>query len=360
MFSKWFASVLIVTSSFILAFGQTPEAKKEKQEKESAPKAFAWSFEGDGGYLGVQTQEVNKENFAKFGLRSVSGVAVEKVQENSPAAAAGIQSGDVIVRFNGEDVTSGRKLTRLVGEVDPDHQVSLTVSRGGREQEITVTVGKRPAPKFENGNFEFMTPGPMGKMEMPEFKWQMKDMPDMKNFPQLKDMPDFKDLPQGDFKAFALPNGEGKAFTWRAGSGRQIGIGVTQLGKQLAEHFGVDGGVMISEVRENSPASRAGLKAGDIIVEINGKAVKGDLDLMRTINEKKEGDVTLTIVRDRNRQTITVTPEASKDGGFLLQTDDGEGMTPAPTAPAMPRPAIRATPMAAPVPMTFARPGRII
>jgi len=359
MFSKWLTSVLIVTSSFIIAFGQTPEAKKEKQEKEKAPTAFAWSFDGDGGYLGVQTQEVTKENFAKFGLRTVSGVAVEKVLENSPAAAAGIQNGDVIVRFNGEEITSGRKLTRLVGEVAADHQVSLTVSRGGREQEITVTIGKRPTPKFENGNFEFMTPGPMGKMEMPDFKWQMKDMPDMKNFPQLKEMPEFKDLPQGDFKAFTLPNGEGKAFTWQTGAGRQIGIGVTPLGKQLAEHFGVDGGVMISEVRENSPASKAGLKAGDIIVEINGKTVKGDGDLIRAVNEKKEGDVTLTIVRDRNRQTVTVTPEASRGGGFFFQTDDGDGMTLAPT-PATPRPAIRATPMAAPLPMTFARPGRII
>lgn len=357
MFIKWFASVLIVTSSFILAFGQTPEAKKEK---ENAQTAFAWSFDDDGGYLGVQTQEVSKENFAKFGLRSVSGVAVEKVLENSPAAAAGIQNGDVIVRFNGEEITSGRKLTRLVGEVDPDHQVSLMISRGGREQEVTVTVGKRPAPKFENGNFEFMTPAPMGKMEMPDLKWQMKDMPDMKKFPQLKDMPDFKDMPQGDFKAFASPNGDGKAFTWQAGSGRQIGIGVTPLGKQLAEHFGVDGGVMISEVRENSAAAKAGLKAGDIIVEINGKAVKGDGDIIRAVNEKKDGDVTLTIVRDRNRQTVTVTPETSKDGGFRFQTDDGEGLTLAPATPAMPRPAIRATPMAAPVPMASARPRRII
>src|SRR5262245_6470614 len=130
MFSKWFISILIVTSSFILAFGQAPEAKKDK-EKEKAPTAFAWSFEGDGGYLGVQTQEVTKENFAKFGLSGVRGVAVEKVLENSPAAAAGIKEGDIIVRFNGEEITSSRKLTRLIGEVDPDHQVSLSISRGG-------------------------------------------------------------------------------------------------------------------------------------------------------------------------------------------------------------------------------------
>src|SRR6187399_564966 len=115
MFSKSFLSVMIVTSTFTLVFGQTPEAKKDT---EKAPKAFAFSFDGGGSYLGVQTQEVNKENFAKFGLKDVRGVAVEKVMENSPAATAGLQAGDVIIKFYGEDVTGARKLTRLVSEVD--------------------------------------------------------------------------------------------------------------------------------------------------------------------------------------------------------------------------------------------------
>ena len=88
---------LFATSSCVVLYGQqTPEVKKQPGE---APKAFAWSFDGDGSYLGVQTQEVTKENFGKFGLRDVRGVAVEKVLDNSPAQAAGLQNGDVIVRF---------------------------------------------------------------------------------------------------------------------------------------------------------------------------------------------------------------------------------------------------------------------
>src|SRR5215216_315596 len=100
MFIRSLASVLIVTSSFILAIGQ--DAPAPKRDKQAAPQVFNWTFDG-GSYLGVQTQEVNKENFSKFGLRDVRGVAVDKVLENSPAAAAGIQVGDVIVRFNGEE-----------------------------------------------------------------------------------------------------------------------------------------------------------------------------------------------------------------------------------------------------------------
>jgi len=340
MFSKSFLSVMIVTSGFTLIFGQTPETKKDA---EKAPKTFAFSFDGGGSYLGVQTQEVNKDNFAKFGLKDVRGVAIEKVMENSPAAAAGLQVGDVIIKFNGEDVTGARKLTRLVGEVDPDHQARITVLRGGREQDVTATLDKRKMPAFENGNFEMAAP--MGKFEMPD----------------MKDMPDFKNLPQGEMKAFTVPGGEGKVFSFSTG-GRQIGVGVTPLTKQLAAHFNVESGLMVNDVREGSPAEKAGLKAGDIIVEANGTAIKGHMDLTRILNDKKEGDVTLTIVRNGNRQTITVTPEAAKDGNMYFKGDGEDGMD-LPTEPGQihhVRPAIPAMPVIAPAPVFTVRPGRVI
>lgn len=345
MFNKYLSSILIVTSSFVLAIGQTPEAKKDTPTK--APQTFAFSFDGGGGYLGVQTVEVSKDNYSKYGLRDVRGVAVDKVVENSPAAAAGIKDGDVIVRFNGEEITSARKLTRLVGEVDPDHQVKLTIARNGSEQEVTATIGKRPTPTFGEGNFKFDMPAPMGKIEIPD----LKDLPNLKDIPMLKDFP--KDGPG----VWTSPDGNSKVFTWRSGEGRQIGVGISPLTKQLAQHFGVDGGVMISEVRENSPAAKAGLKAGDIIVEANGKAVAGEMELIREINGKKEGDVQLTIVRNGKRQTISVTPEASKDGGFLFRGDDSDGanIAPPPAAPMR-----LAQPMAPFAPMTLFRLGHII
>jgi len=169
----------------------------------------------------------------------------------------------------------------------------------------------------------------MGNLQMPEFQNQWKDLPDFKNMPQFKDMPDFKNLPKGDFK-FEFPNGEGFAWT---GGGRQIGVGITPLSKQLADHFRVEGGAMVSEVRENSPAAKAGLKAGDIIVEAGGKPVRNQMDLIKAINEKKDGDVQLTIVRDGNRQTISVTPEAAKDE-FLFHSDTDDGLM-SPPAPAL-------------------------
>lgn len=316
--------VLFLLAFFVSAFvvAQTPEAKKDAGK---ALKTFAWSFDGNGSYLGVQTEEVTKENYSKYGLSGVRGVAVEKVMDDSPAQAAGLQSGDVIVRFNGEEVTSVRKLTRLIGEVAPDHQAKVTVIRGGAEREITATLAKRPGPKFESGAFSLGVPGGPGRMRFPP----------MAEMPRIEEMPDT----QGDY------------FIWRSGSGPHIGIGITPLTKQLSEHFGVKGGVMINNVRENSPAAKAGLKTGDIIVEVDGKEVKGEGDILRAIAEKKGGEVVLTIVRDRNRQTIRVTPEEGK-GGFntLWEGPEGAVFAPDPGQWKPATPAIPATP-ATPVPL---------
>jgi C-terminal processing protease CtpA/Prc len=97
----------------------------------------------------------------------------------------------------------------------------------------------------------------------------------------------------------------------------QIGVTVTPMRDQLAQYFGVDGGILIDSVRDNSPASKAGLKAGDVIVEFDGAPVKGAMGVVRAISDKNESDVVLTIVRDRKRMTIAVTPEKAGVGSIV-------------------------------------------
>ena len=274
---------------FVLA-GIAAEGQQKAEPPKPLPQVQIFGS-SDGGYLGVQTQEVTRENFSKYGLSSVRGVAVERVMEDSPAARAGLQAGDVIVRFQGEEVTSTRKLTRLVSEVAPDHEARITVVRGGSEREFTVTMGKRPGFQFENGTFSFPTP-PSG-----EFK-----LPVPPTAPQIRDL-----LKEKIFTP-------GESGTYFFGSSRQIGVTVSTLTKQLGDYFGAPEGkgLLINNVRPDSPAAKAGLKAGDVITEVEGKPVNDMGDLIRGINEKKEGEVTLTIIRDRNRQTVRVTPEKTK------------------------------------------------
>lgn len=100
----------------------------------------------------------------------------------------------------------------------------------------------------------------------------------------------------------------------------QLGVGVIPMKDQLAQSFGVDGGFLIDWVRDNSPASKAGLKVGDVIAEINGVPVKGTLAGIRSINDQKDSDLVLTIVRERKRKAITVTPEKPSVGSVVQKS----------------------------------------
>jgi len=299
MLSKLLAfTVISIVGSAAINAQETPTVPKDKAEKRV--QGFSLSTPFERSYLGVQTIEISKENFAKFGLAQASGVGIEKVVENSPAANAGLQTGDVIIRFEGEEIKGVSKLSRLIAEVAPDQTAKITVLRGGSEREFSVVMGKRDAPQFETG-------GALG---------QLYGLPGIPEFPDPRKMRQLKSLPP--------LNSEGSVFIWRGAASRQIGVGVTALTKQLSDYFGVSEGegLLINNVRENSPAAKAGLKAGDIIVAVEGKEVKGQTDLTRSVNEKKEGNVSLTIIRDRNRQTVRVTPEMSKDGAVKFEEFD--------------------------------------
>jgi serine protease Do len=252
-----------------------------------------------GGYLGVEPVEITKENMAKFGLTAVRGVAVEKVVENSPAQQAGVQIGDVIIAIDGEEVSSIRKLIRIISEISADHQAKLTILRNGEEREITVTLAKRPPEKFEVGTFRTGFPMPIGEG-------------------QIIRLP-APNLPTSDGEIFNPRSPGNVVITENAD--RQIGAKVIQLTKQLGEYLGVsDGkGMLITEVFENSPATKVGLKAGDIIIELDGKPITNQLQLTRALMEKKEGEVSLTIIRDKKPQTLKVTPSVVTRNGKVVK-----------------------------------------
>jgi serine protease Do len=240
-----------------------------------------------GSYLGVELREITKENLSRYELTQVRGVAVEKVLDKSPASRAGLQNRDVIIRFNGEEVSSVRKLSRLLGETAPDHEAKLTVLRFGTELEINATMGKRPVPKFDD-------------FGSPEFSGvPMTSLPSIGRFPLPSGSSGVSILRGGGIEMLPNPNS------------RQIGIVTSVLTKQLADYFGIEDGkgVLVNSVLENSPASRAALRAGDVIVEAEGKAIQTQLDLTKIVGEKKEGEVTLTIVREKQKQSVKVTPE---------------------------------------------------
>ena len=310
MYRKFFAFILLTTFSAAVSIAQDAPAP-QKDDKARAESLYRIAF-GSGGYLGIELKEVSSENYQDLGLSEVRGVAVQRVLKDSAAEKAGLTTGDVIIAFNGEKITSTRKFTRLVREVAPDHKVDLTVIRGGSEIQIPVTMGKRKGLAFVTSeDFEFPAPQIAPDFEFP--KVPVEPLPPI--------APNIQVLPDG-MKIDGV-----RAFSFF--SGRVIGIGVVPLTKQLGDYFGVEGGkgLLINDVSNDSPAEKAGLRAGDVIVEIDGKAVNNLSDLFRGMGREKEGAVILTIVRDRTRQTISVTPEKRKNGnlrfdGYDLKTKD--------------------------------------
>lgn len=267
----------------------TPPTASTPPAAPSAPMNFSFLFDGST-YLGIVPEDINRENMSQYGLNSPRGVGISRVSEGGPAEKAGLKKGDLILQFDGEPVTSNRKLLRLIGEAAPEQTVRLTISRNGAEQQVNVTLGRR---ETGSRSFSMVTP-------------ELRTYSPTPNAPQV-----WGNAPE--------------AFSFAFGSNRRVGVTTTKLTKQLADFFDVSGGkgLLVTSVTENSPAAKAGLKAGDVITELNGEKLEDTDDFIRALNRKEEGEVTLTIVRDKSQRTIKVMPEKRPAPNFNLSEFHG-------------------------------------
>jgi serine protease Do len=249
---------------------------------------------GRGSQIGVTIRDL-EENDAKAGKMSQpGGVVIEDVAEDSPASKAGLKKGDIVVDFDGERVRSVRQFTRLVQETPAGRKAQASIVRDG--QKLTITV----EPKEGNG---FNVFGDLADMAR-EFRFDMPVPPAPPAPPARPNAPPPPPPPAAPFPDF-------DTFMWRSGNG--LGITVGDLSDQLAGYFGVKDGVLVTSVADDSAASKAGIKAGDVITSFNGTDVTQPSDLRRRIQRLADGDeFTVGVVRDKKALTLKGKSEATR------------------------------------------------
>ena len=258
---------LSLTGAFVFAKPQSRNVKKDKQKIEKSDKT-AW--------LGVMTQTVDEDIADAFEIDIDYGAIINEVIDDSPAEKADLEEGDVIISFNGQKVWDQHDLTDFILESGVGSKANIGIMRDGREKNVSLELGSLPS----------------------RVNWSSRK----------------HDAPH----SFGYVGPDDVQFFHFSGGG-YIGVELSELSDQLGEFFGVSGGdgVLITGVSEDSPAKKAGLQAGDVIVEIDNKHVSDYNDIREIVSGSDEGDeLAVVILRSKKKQTVEVTVEESEGNNF--------------------------------------------
>jgi len=197
------------------------------------------------GWLGVMIQEISPELKDKLDLKDEKGALVADVTKGGPAEKAGMKRGDVIVSFDGKEIRSSKELPYIVSSTPVGKTVSVEVMRKGVKKTLQVKLG-----------------------ELKEEK-----------------------------EASAMEKAKPK-----------LGLTVEEITPEVARNYGLSetSGLVITQVEGNSPAEEAGLKSGDIILEIDQEPVKDVAQFNEKIEKYKEGDTILFLIK-RQEATLYLT-----------------------------------------------------
>jgi serine protease Do len=264
-------------------------ATAEQMARPTFSDSFGFGYEDSGtsAYLGVDISEVTPERVSALKLKEEQGVEVLLVDQDSPAGKAGLKEHDVILTLNGTEIESGAQLRRMIHETPAGRTVTLVISRDGQQQTIKAQLADRRKA----------------------LAWKQNGKDD--------DMPGFPAIPQiPNFAPIEIPN------IIVVHSSTRSGLMVENLTPQLGEFFGAKGGkgVLVRSVEKGSVAAKAGLRAGDIIVRVNGESVSDVSDFSHALRSHQTGNASVGVVRDKHEQTISLPVVERKQTGALEES----------------------------------------
>jgi serine protease Do len=254
---------------------------------------------GGGPRLGVRLEDLEAEDVTRLKLPEEKGALVTRVEEDSPAAKAGIQKDDVIVRYHGENVLGASQLARLVRETPKGRTVPIEVLRQGNTQRLSATLadGRDHMSFFREG-------------DGPEFELVVPEPPEA----PLAPVPPIPPMAFERFGRRALLDD----FGWFGPGPRKLGLEYQEIGGQLAKYFKLtgEGGVLVTSVEEDGPAGKAGLRAGDVILKLDGRSVDDGDDLRRAVQKAEPGrEITVSVQREGRILDLKLTPAGERRRG---------------------------------------------
>jgi serine protease Do len=231
------------------------------------------------GYLGVGVADLTDDRVKALHLKDDQGVEIGLIRENSPAVKAGLKEHDVILEVNGKPVESIEQFQNSIGDMAPGTKVNLTVWRNNAKQTITATLESRPADFYP-----FIGPEPLD--------------------PTAPPMPPVPPFSVGPFPV--MPT-----------NAPTVGFEGEQLTPQLAEYFGVREGILVRTVYPRTPAERSGLKAGDVVIKVNGTPVMLPREITGIVGmaARNRKPISFTVVRNKKEITVNIDMDGSGSGG---------------------------------------------
>ncbi|MBB6410208.1 DegQ family serine endoprotease [Mesorhizobium sangaii] len=210
------------------------------------------------GYLGVEIQPVTPDVASAIGLDHPGGALVSQVNEGSPAAKAGVETGDVIVSFAGQDVKDPKDLSRAVADVAPGVRETLDIWRKGKAMNVSVDVGR-------NGD---------------------------------------------DVKTASVPDESGAPSAEQGSRVPAIGLGLMDITPDVRQEMNLAAnqhGALVASVNPDKPASASGIQPGDIIVAVNQAPVKTARQVTQAIAQAgKSGRKSVLLLVERDGSQIYV------------------------------------------------------
>jgi serine protease Do len=237
------------------------------------PKAAKITVQGTpSAFLGVGVAEIDSDRVKALHLKEEHGVEVKSVDDDSPAAKAGVKVNDVILEYNGQRVEGDEQFVRLVHETPVGRQVKLVIWRASSTRTLSATIGVRSVP----GLF-----------------WSDEGIKHLHS--RLREM------------ELRMPDTPRPVMSWQS---RTLGVESESLNAQLAEYFGVKEGVLVRTVMKGTAADKAGFRAGDVITKVGDQQVSTPRDVTNALRSAPPPKgYSITISRDRKEMTVNVTIE---------------------------------------------------